>query len=271
MSKRKTPPPVPRHPHGPPRREAGSTVDSPRSDAAESDVWLFGIHAVAAALANPKRHCHRLLATRQGEENLGTLPAGAPRAQIVDKREIDRLLAAGAVHQGVALQAEPVPDVDIEDILADPPERAVIVVLDQATDPRNVGAVLRAGAAFGASAVIMPDRHSPADTGTLAKAASGAFETVPLVRVTNLVRALERIKEAGFWCAGLDGSASTALAEADLSGRIALVLGAEGPGLRRLTREHCDLVVRIPISPRIESLNLATAAAVALYEVARRT
>lgn len=272
MSKRKTHTPALRRPNELPKREIGTANDSPRSGAATDSVWLFGIHAVAAALANPKRQFHRLLVTRQGEENLGEGPPGrGPRAQIVDKREIERLLPPGAVHQGVALQTEPLPDIDIEDILVDLPERAVIVVLDQATDPRNVGAVLRASAAFGATAVVMPDRHSPADTGVLAKAASGAFETVPLVRVTNLVRALERIKEAGFWCAGLDGSATTSLAEADLSGRVALVLGAEGPGLRRLTREHCDLVVRIPISAQIESLNLATAAAVALYEVARRT
>ena len=192
MSKRKASPPGPRRPHGAPGREAALPPDSPRS-ATAAGVWLFGLHSVAAALANPRRRCHRLLATRQGEESLGDAPAGrGQRPQIVDRREIDRLLPAGAVHQGVALLADPVADVDIEDVLAAPPERAVLVILDQATDPRNVGAVLRAAAAFDAVAVIMPDRHSPADTGTLAKAASGAFEIVPLVRVTNLARALGR-------------------------------------------------------------------------------
>jgi 23S rRNA (guanosine2251-2'-O)-methyltransferase len=193
------------------------------------------------------------------------------KVQIVDRREIERLLPAGAVHQGVALLADPPPEPDIEDVLSAAADRATLVVLDQATDPRNIGAVLRAAAAFDAAAVIMPERHAPGSTGVLAKAASGALETVPLVRVTNLARALERLKEAGFWCVGLDGDGTVTIAEADLAGRLALVLGAEGAGLRRLTREHCDLVVRIPISQRIESLNLATAAAIALYEVARRT
>lgn len=270
MSKRKAPPQGPRRPHGRPGREAQSAPDSQRSGGPAGGVWLFGLHAVTAALANPKRRCHRLLATRQGEEGLGDAADRGPQPQIVEKHEIDRLLPSGAVHQGVALLADPAPETDIEDVLADLPARAVLVVLDQATDPRNVGAVLRAAAAFEALAVIMPERHSPADTGVLAKAASGAFEIVPLVRVTNLARGLERIKEAGFWCVGLDGGGTAALAEVDLSGRIALVLGAEGSGLRRLTREHCDLVARIPMSGRIESLNLATAAAIALYETARR-
>ncbi|MBE0530712.1 MAG: 23S rRNA (guanosine(2251)-2'-O)-methyltransferase RlmB [Rhodospirillales bacterium] len=272
MNKRKIPPHGSRHGHRQPGRETVPAGDSPRPTASAEAGWLFGLHAVGAALANPARRCHRLLATRQGEEGLGDVPAGHRlKTQIVDKREIDRLLPAGAVHQGVALLADPPPEPDIEDILAGAGDRATLVILDQATDPRNIGAVLRAAAAFDAAAVIMPERHAPATTGVLAKAASGALETVPLVRITNLARAIERIKEAGFWCVGLDGDGTMALSEADLSGRLALVLGAEGAGLRRLTREHCDLVVRIPISARIESLNLATAAAIALYEVARRT
>jgi len=271
INKRKTPPGS-RHGHRPPGQETAPAGDSPRSTNGAEAGWLFGLHAVGAALANPARRCHRLLATRQGEEGLGDAPAGhGLKVQIVDRREIDRLLPEGAVHQGVALLADPPPEADIEDILAAAGERSTLVVLDQATDPRNIGAVLRAAAAFDAAAVIMPERHAPATTGTLAKAASGALETVPLVRITNLARALERIKGAGFWCVGLDGDGASTLAEADLSGRLALVLGAEGTGLRRLTREHCDLVVRIPISARIESLNLATAAAIALYEVVRRT
>jgi len=272
MSKRKPPTHGPRHTARQCSRQPASPGESPRPAPSGDAAWLFGLHAVGAALANPGRRHHRLLATRQGEEGLGDVAAGLDlKVQIVDRREIERLLPAGAVHQGVALLADPPPEADIEDVLAAATERATLVVLDQATDPRNIGAVLRAAAAFDASAVIMPERHAPGASGVLAKAASGALETVPLIRVTNLARTLERLKEAGFWCIGLDGDGATMIAEADLAGRLALVLGAEGTGLRRLTREHCDLVVRIPISPRIESLNLATAAAIALYEVARRT
>lgn len=271
MNKRKPSRHGPRRPHRSGDRPPAPAGDSRRPASDAEAAWLFGLHAVAAALANPGRRCHRLLATRQGEEGLGDAPAAhGIRPQIVDRREIERLLPAGAVHQGVALLADPPPAPDLEDVLAGTEERATLIILDQATDPRNVGAVLRTAAAFDAAAAIMPERHAPGSTGVLAKAASGALEIVPLVRVTNLARALERIKAAGFWCLGLDGTGPSSLAEADLSGRIALVLGAEGTGLRRLTREHCDIVVRIPISGRVESLNLATAAAIALYEVARR-
>jgi len=271
MSKRKPSRRGSPHASRPAGRGRAAAGDSSRDAADAEAAWLFGLHAVAAALANPGRHCHRLLATRQGEDGLGDAPAARGiRAQIVDRREIERLLPAGAVHQGVALLAGPPPEPGLDDVLAEPGERSTLVVLDQATDPRNVGAVLRAAAAFDAAAVIMPERHAPGSTGALAKAASGALESVPLVRVTNLARALDRIKAAGFWSLGLEGAGSTLLAEADLSGRLALVLGAEGAGLRRLTREHCDQLARIPISPRVESLNLAAAAAIALYEVARR-
>jgi 23S rRNA (guanosine2251-2'-O)-methyltransferase len=271
MSKRKPPPHGSPHPRRSGGRDGTPAADSQRPAAGADAAWLFGLHAVGAALANPNRQCHRLLATRQGEEGLGDVASGHRlKIQIVDRREIERLLPEGAVHQGVALLADPPPEADLEDILEVAGERATLVVLDQANDPRNIGAVLRAAAAFDAAAVIMPEHHAPGSTGVLAKAASGALETVPLVRIANLARALERIKQAGFWCLGLDGDGTQSIAEADLSGRIALVLGAEGAGLRRLTKENCDLVVRIPISPRIESLNLATAAAIALYEVARR-
>jgi 23S rRNA (guanosine2251-2'-O)-methyltransferase len=191
-----------------------------------------------------------------------------PAPETLPRPEIDRLLADGAAHQGIALLADPLPELAVEDICrraADCP-RARVVVLDQATDPRNVGAVMRAAAAFGAEAVVIQDRHAPPAGGALAKAASGALEKVTLVRTVNLARALGLLKNAGFWCVGLDARAEATLGQTDLTGKIALVLGAEGEGLRRLTRDSCDLLAKIPMTEGWESLNLAAAAAIALYE-----
>ena len=236
--------------------------------------WHYGVHAVLAALANPRRRCRRILvATRSGHDLEARVAAAAgadrPPAEVRDRRDIERLLPPGAVHQGVALLADPLPEPRLEAVCRDAAQESVVVILDQATDPRNVGAVLRSAAAFGAVAVVVQRRHAPEITGALAKAASGAVETVPLVRVTNLARAMEDLKEWGFWCVGLDAGARHSIAEAGLSGRVALVLGSEGEGLRRLTRERCDRLVRVPITGAVESLNLSNAAAIALYELAR--
>jgi 23S rRNA (guanosine2251-2'-O)-methyltransferase len=161
---------------------------------------------------------------------------------------------------------------DVSDLIAaaEGQDQAVIMILDQVTDPHNVGAILRSSAAFGAVGLIIPDRHAPDETGTLAKSASGALERLPLVRAINLVRALEDLKKAGFWIAGMAGEAKQTLAEAKLSGRVAIVMGSEGEGLRRLTREHCDHLVKLPQTDLVESLNVSNAAAVALYELIRR-
>jgi len=235
---------------------------------------------VLAALANPRRRALRILLTQDAESSIGARldvlsqshPSGLPKAEILTRESIDRILPRGAVHQGVAAQVQGLDDTDIEDICraTEGQDNARVVILDQVTDPHNVGAVIRSAAAFGAAAVILPERNSPGDGGVLAKAASGALERVPLVRVVNLARALSRLKQAGFWCVGLDADAQTPINESDLTGKVALVLGAEGEGLRRLTREHCDLMVRIPISRGVESLNVSNAAAVVLYELARR-
>jgi len=257
-----------------PQRQRGRP-DGAQGGARDSCIWLYGVHSVLAALGNPGRICRRLLMTRQVAENLKSRLAGLEsglRAEMVDKRDIETLLPAGAVHQGVAVLAEPLVEVSLEDICQNPSESSIVVVLDQATDPHNVGAVLRSAAAFGAAAVIMQDRHAPGTQGThmgtLAKAASGALESVPLVRVTNITRAMEGLKKARYWCIGLDAEAGESLAGAGLSGRTALILGSEGEGLRRLVRENCDRLLRIPITG-MESLNLSNAAAIALYEASR--
>jgi len=238
---------------------------------------IHGIHPVVSAWTNPERVCRRLLVTESGAAAMAeafalarSLGLSRPEPTTVTKEELDRMLP-GAVHQGLALDAEPLPDRDIDDAIriVDDAPRATIVVLDQVTDPHNVGAVLRSAAAFGAAAVVVTERHAPETTGVLAKSASGALEVVPLIRVVNLARALEELKAAGFWCLGLAEEGERELAAIDLPPRVALVMGAEGTGLRRLTRERCDILARLPTRPPIGSLNISNAAAIALYETAR--
>ena len=227
-----------------------------------------------AALANPERACLRLVATAEAapglEQKLAEIRRSRPilpQIEILSRGQIEARVGADAVHQGLALLSGPPMERDLSDICraALTRESAVVVVLDQVEDPRNVGAVMRSAAAFGALAVVVTERHAPQQTASLAKAASGALDLVPLVRVTNLVRGLADLKEAGFWVAGFDAAADTAVDQARLSGKIALVLGAEGRGLRRLTRENCDILVRIPIAAEPASLNVSNAAAIALY------
>jgi 23S rRNA (guanosine2251-2'-O)-methyltransferase len=268
---------APRHrPAEPAHRPASATEGSPGGA-----YWLYGSHAVKAALANPRRRIQRVLLASsdpaEGKEILALSarflddPGGPIGVASAARDEIAALLPEGAVHQGIAARALPLAPVHIEDICDQAADRpaAVVVVLDQVTDPHNVGAILRSAAAFGALAVVLTDRNAPPETGVLAKSASGALDAVPLVRVTNLARALDSLKQAGFWCAGLAADGPQTLAEARLSGRVALVLGSEGEGLRRLTRERCDLLVRLPTRGPIGHLNVSNAAAVALYELAR--
>lgn len=238
---------------------------------------LYGLHPVAAAWTNPGRKCRRLLATAGAMEALqaaivqaAALGLNRPVPETVERAELDRLLP-GAVHQGVALDAAPLPERTLDDICRQGEARArdIVIVLDQVTDPHNVGAILRSAAAFGASAVVLPERNAPEVTGVLAKSASGALEVVPLVRIVNLARSLGELQQAGFWCVGLDEDGRRTLAEIDLKGKVAIVLGAEGEGLRRLTRERCDDIARLPTGGPVASLNVSNAAAVALYELVR--
>jgi 23S rRNA (guanosine2251-2'-O)-methyltransferase len=266
-----------------PRADAKPQPHRPRADAKprmlrDPGPWLYGRHAVAAALANPARRVRRLLCLPEVAADLRSLIAMAqarlpPAPEIMDRRDFEPLLPQGAVHQGMALAAEPLPAGDIDDLLDALPEGGephVVVLLDQVTDPHNVGAVLRSAAAFAARGVVMPEHGAPPVTGALAKAASGALEAVPLLRVINLARALDRLKEAGFWCVGLTEDADKTLDEIDIGDRIAVVLGAEGSGLRRLTRERCDLLARLPTRGQPSSLNVSNAAAIALYALTRR-
>ncbi len=240
--------------------------------------WIYGRHAVAAALDNPARRIRRIVATQESlpslEPMLASAQADLPAApEILDRRALALLLPEDAVHQGIAIAADPLPRRELAELLSELREGAgpnIIVVLDQVTDPHNVGAILRSAAAFAALAVVVPDHGTAPASGVLAKAASGGLEIVPLVRVGNLARALEHVKAAGFWCVGLEAEAAESLASLDLPERVALVLGAEGGGLRRLTREHCDFLARLPTRGGA-SLNVSNAAAVALYDIARRS
>jgi 23S rRNA (guanosine2251-2'-O)-methyltransferase len=224
---------------------------------------FWGKHAVAAALDNPERRILKAWATREAAGFM-QFPEGL-QVMFADVTDLARLVPGDAPHQGVVIEAEPLEDIWLGDLLGDAAEKSVLLVLDQVTDPHNVGAILRSAAAFGAAGIVTQDRHSPPEGGALAKAASGALERVPWARVVNLARALEEIGEAGFWRIGLAGETPMDLKDALGPQRVALVLGAEGPGMRPNTREHCDALARLPISGEMESLNVSNAAAVALY------
>ena len=231
-------------------------------------VVLYGWHTVTAALANPARHFRRLLATENAVRRLadeGITPPLPP--EVVRPDAIAALLTPDAVHNGLLAEADPLPSPDIEDLPAD----GIVLVFDQITDPHNVGAILRTAAAFAVAAVVTTARHSPEATGVLAKSASGALELVPIAIVQNLARALAALKERGFLVVGLDGGAPDDLAAVELRRPLALVLGAEGKGLRQLTGATCDLLARLNLPGAIKSLNVSNAAALALYIADRAT
>lgn len=278
MSKRKATPPSHR------------TTDAPRGDGRPAghrhqkhgplkghkggpdESFLYGFHAVIAALRNPERKPLRLLMTRNAEADLAAegLSLGHDLAlspEIMTGEEIATALPPGAVHQGIALKVSALPDLSVDEACEG---ITVAVVLDQVTDPHNFGAILRSAAVFGAGALVTTDRNSPPLGGVLAKAASGGLEKVKIAKVTNLVRAIEDLKELGFEVIGLDGEGEVSLPEFKTGPKVALVLGAEGAGLRRLTREHCDILARLPAMGEMRSLNVSNAAAVALYELSRR-
>ena len=233
-----------------------------------ADDWLWGWHAVEAALANPRRGEPELvLATPERIKLIQAKFGVLATLQQADNQQIAQRLPQGAVHQGVAMRGAVLEDADLSDFIGGP--GAVILMLDQVTDPQNVGAILRSAAAFGAVGVVLQDRHAPRFTGALAKAAAGALDKIAVARVVNLSRALDVLTNAGWRAIGLTGDSDQALDEV-LDGRpTVLVLGSEGEGMRRLVAEHCDELAKIPMPGGFESLNVAAAAAVALYEASR--
>ncbi|OJY71023.1 MAG: 23S rRNA (guanosine(2251)-2'-O)-methyltransferase RlmB [Rhodospirillales bacterium 70-18] len=267
--------PRPERPRAEARPSDARHSEGPRpgsADAPRGMVWLYGTHAVAAALANPARRLRRLLLTEEAEGEVAAQlrqpwPVAPERA---DRARMEQLLGRNIVHQGAALLADPLASPSLQQVLERP---GPVLVLDQVTDPRNVGAILRCAAAFGVAAVITQDRNSPEETGALAKAASGALETVPVLRAVNIARTLVALRAAGLWVVGLDASGAPLSGPALAQRRVALVLGSEGEGMRRLTRETCDELSGIAMpggGGRMDSLNVSAAAAVALYEMARR-
>jgi len=223
---------------------------------------FWGRHAVEAALDNPNRVIKKISITR---EALATLEIPDDIAVVIcDVADLGRVIPRDAPHQGMVADVDPLPDIWLGEILDQQSDRPLLL-LDQVTDPHNVGAILRSAAAFDAAAIITQDRHAPPESGVVAKSASGALEIVPWIRVVNLSRALDEIAEAGYWRIGLDGDASDELESAMGIGKLALVMGAEGEGLRQNVSAHCDTLARLPMSPRMESLNVSNAAAIALY------
>lgn len=240
---------------------------------------LYGVHAVSAAWLNEDRKIQALYVCDQALDSLKPAMEEArrkgiarPDATLVDRKKLEFLLPAGAVHQGLAIVSAPLPETGLRDLLIQGEERekSLILILDQITDPHNVGAILRSACAFGATGVIMQRRHAPELTGALAKAACGALEHVPVAFETNISRSIEELQEAGYHVYGLDERGEKSIGDVKFSGRVALVLGAEGPGLRHLVKERCDMLVRLPMEGPMPSVNVSNAAAIALYVMAEK-
>ena len=238
-------------------------TDTRRRD--DEEPLIFGVHAVEAALANPQRVIRKLFLTDNAERRLHAALAARQLAhERVLPRDLDRRLGPDTVHQGALIEAAPLPEPTLAQ-LAETAAGRPLIVLDQVTDPHNVGAILRSAAVFGAAGLVMTRRHSPPLGGALAKSASGALEIVPVALAQNLARAIADLKELDFTVMGLDGDATELLEDTDWPERVALVLGAEGKGLRQLTRESCDKLVRVAANGAFASLNVSNAAAVALH------
>ena len=236
-------------------------------------AFLYGRHPDIAAIANPQRIINSIFCTKENTEELKNACAKARRSpeivKTADRKEIERLLPRDAVHQGIAARVQPLPEYSIEEIcdLAAARENCRLLILDQVTDPQNIGAIIRSCVAFDALALIMQDIILLVEIGAMVKASAGMIDHLPICRVTNLSRTVEQLKNAGFWTIGMDGHARTAVSELKKGGKNAIIMGSEGKGMRRLVEESCDITVRLPISEKVESLNVSTAAAIVLYEM----
>lgn len=247
------------------------------SSSKASALLLYGRHPVTAAIHNSRRKISVLYATKETADEVKKICLEAKRdphlIKIIERKEIDKLLPADAVHQGFVAAVKELETYTLEDIcaLADTKQDCHLLILDQVTDPQNIGAIIRSCVAFDTLALIVQDKNSPTESGAMAKASAGMIEQLPIVRVTNLSRAAEILKASGFWVIGMDGYATTTIDKINKSGKTAIIMGSEGKGMRRLVEESCDTTVRLPISEKVESLNVATAAAITLYELNKRS
>jgi len=258
------------------KHKKGTNTSRAQQNTPKVKVDLFGMHAVSQAWMNPKRHIHELYITDKALDSFDSALKSAraqglkrPDPQIIEKSALDSVLPQGSVHQGIGLNCQALEEMDVDDIIRAeaPKERSILMMLDQVTDPHNVGAIIRSAAAFGAGGMIMQKKHAPDLRGVLAKTACGGVEHVPVAYETNLTRSIETLQEAGYFAIGLAEEGTQSLNDFKTHEKLVIVLGAEGDGLRRLIREQCDSLVALPTQPPIGSLNVSNAAVVALYGV----
>ncbi|MBR2299423.1 MAG: 23S rRNA (guanosine(2251)-2'-O)-methyltransferase RlmB [Alphaproteobacteria bacterium] len=235
---------------------------------AKNQVVLYGRHAVFSALKNPKRKVLKILVSHENEAEFRREFQNLPY-QSASKKEIEKLAGQNAVHQGYALLTYPLEQMFLEDLISETADKQKchVLILDQVTDPQNIGAIMRSAAAFNTTAIIVQDKNAPQESGAMAKASAGTIEFMPMVRVTNLSRAIEALKKADFWIVGMDGYAKQKLEDVDKNAKLAVIMGSEGSGMRRLIEESCDIKVRLPMNERVESLNVSVAAGIVLYEL----
>ncbi len=232
-----------------------------------NQVLIYGRHAVVCAIKNPKRKIYKLMCTADNQKDVGFAKHIKPI--IVDRKEIDKYVGRDAVHQGFLLFAEPLQTIDVQDVvdICENNNNARVLILDQVTDPQNIGAIIRSAVAFGVDALVVQDKNTPQENGTIIKASAGTYEYINIARVTNLSRAIETLQQNGFWVVGMDGYAKTTIKNFKASGKIAVVMGSEGKGMRRLVEEHCDETIKLEMNSNVESLNVSVAASIVLHEI----